>query len=102
MTLPWLTDAQLAGPFGTRRILQVEDLLPALKVQYHNEPQVQLKGYPVERREDDEPMDEMEPESLSAKMDALMERIDALESRLDEYENGGNESDESDDEEEED
>ena len=60
------------------------------------------KGYPVERREDDEPMDEMEPESLSAKMDALMERIDALESRLDEYENGGSESEESDDEEEED
>lgn len=57
------------------------------------------RGYPTDKREDDEPMDEMEPESLSAKMDALMERIDALESRLDEYENGGSESD---DEEEED
>ena len=60
------------------------------------------RGYPMEKRDSDEPLDEMEPESLSAKMDALMERIDALESRLDEYENGGNESEESDDEEEED
>lgn len=61
------------------------------------------RGYPMEKRDSDEPMDEMEPESLSAKMDALMERIDALESRLDEYENGGEESDEeSDNEEEED
>ena len=49
MTSPWLTDAQLAGPYGTQRIPQVEDLLPALKAQLHNAPQVQLKGYPVER-----------------------------------------------------
>ena len=49
MTSPWLTDAQLAGPYGTQRLPQVEDLLPAVKAQLHNAPQVQLKGYPVER-----------------------------------------------------
>ena len=49
MTSPWPTDAQLAGPYGTQRLPQVEDLLPALKAQLHNAPQVQLKGYPVER-----------------------------------------------------
>ena len=49
MTSPWLTEAQLAGPHGTQRIPQVEDLLPAIKAQLRNAPQVQLKGYPVER-----------------------------------------------------
>jgi hypothetical protein len=37
---------------------------------------------PMKKREDDEPMDEMEPEAMSAKLDALMERMDALEAKL--------------------
>jgi len=49
MTAPWLTDAQLAGPHGTRRVPQIDDLLPALKVQRTGKPLVQLEGYPVER-----------------------------------------------------
>ncbi len=51
------------------------------------------------RKRDDEPMDEMEPESMNAKLDALMERIDMLEAKLAEYEG---EEESTDDEEEED
>jgi len=49
MAKPWLTDAQLAGPFGTQRIPQVEDLLPAIKAQLTTKPLVQLSGEPIER-----------------------------------------------------
>lgn len=59
------------------------------------------RGYPTEKRDSDEPMDEMEPESLSAKMDALMERIDALEARCDKYEKGGEDEEDMDEYEEE-
>ena len=54
---------------------------------------------PMKKREDDEPMDEMEPEAMSAKLDALMERIDMLEAKLAEYEGEGESTE---DEEEED
>ena len=56
-------------------------------------------GKPMQKREDDEPMDEMEPKAMNAKIDALMERIDMLEAKLAEYDG---EEEESTDEEEED
>lgn len=41
------------------------------------------KGYPIdEDGQDGEPIKEISPEGLSAKIDALMERIDALEARM--------------------
>ena len=41
------------------------------------------KGYPMDEQDgDNEPIKETSPESLSAKIDALMERIDALEARM--------------------
>lgn len=59
-------------------------------------------GKTMQKREDDEPMDEMEPKAMSAKIDALMERIDMLEAKLAEYDGEGEEEEESTDEEEED
>ena len=61
-------------------------------------------GKPMQKREDDEPMDEMtemEPKAMNAKIDALMERIDMLEAKLAEYD-GGEAEESTDDEEEED
>ena len=49
MTTPCLTHAKLAGPHGTLRLPQVEDLLPALRAQLTNKPLVQLSGTPIER-----------------------------------------------------
>lgn len=59
-------------------------------------------GKPMQKREDDEPMEEMGPKAMSAKIDALMERIDMLEAKLAEYDGGEEEAEESTDEEEED
>ena len=56
-------------------------------------------GKPMQKREDDEPMEEMGPKAFNAKVDALMERIDMLEAKLAEYDS---EAEESTDEEEED
>ena len=56
-------------------------------------------GKPMQKREDDEPMEEMGPKAFNAKVDALMERIDMLEAKLAEYDG---EAEESTDEEEED
>ena len=56
-------------------------------------------GKPMQKREDDEPMEEMEPKAMNAKIDALMERIDMLEAKLAEYDGEAEES--TDDEEEE-
>lgn len=56
-------------------------------------------GKPMQKREDDEPMEEMGPKAFNAKIDALMERIDMLEAKLAEYDG---EAEESTDEEEED
>lgn len=61
-------------------------------------------GKPMQKREDDKPMEEMtemEPKAINAKIDALMERIDMLEAKLAEYD-GGEEEESTDDEEEED
>ena len=55
------------------------------------------KGYPMDEQDgDNEPIKETSPESLSAKIDALMERIDALEARM------GDHSEQAEDEEDED
>ena len=57
-------------------------------------------GKPMQKREDDEPMEEMEPKAMNAKIDALMERIDMLEAKLAEYD--GEAEEPTDNEEEED
>ena len=56
------------------------------------------KGYPMdEEGQDDEPIKEISPEGLSAKLDALMERLDAIEAKM-----GMNDDEEMDDEDDDD